>query len=47
MLPGMPAKALLADKAYDADKRVIELLAGAGANRRDPTEKQSEEPKAL
>ena len=30
MLPGMEAKALLADKAYDAGQRVIELLAAAG-----------------
>ena len=44
MLPGMEAKALLADKAYDADKRVIELLAAAGqtavippkSNRKNP-----------
>ena len=30
LLPGMAADILLADKAYDADKRVIELLAAAG-----------------
>ena len=44
LLPGMEAKALLADKAYDADKRVIELLAAAGqtavippkSNRKNP-----------
>jgi transposase len=30
LLPGMKAKSLLADKAYDADKRVIEPLAAAG-----------------
>lgn len=30
LLPGMEAKMLLADKAYDADKRVIEVLKAAG-----------------
>ena len=30
LLPGMAAGILLADKAYDADKRVIELLTAAG-----------------
>ena len=30
MLPGMAAKLLLADKAYDADKRVIDPLKAAG-----------------
>jgi transposase len=30
LLPGMKAKSLLADKAYDADKRVIALLTAAG-----------------
>jgi transposase len=30
LIPGMEAKALLADKAYDADERVIEPLAEAG-----------------
>jgi hypothetical protein len=29
LLPGMQAKSLLADKAYDADKWVIEPLTGA------------------
>ena len=44
LLPGMEAKALLADKAYDADKQVIEPLAAAGktavippkSNRKNP-----------
>ena len=44
LLPGMEAKALLADKAYDADKRVIEPLEAAGktavippkSNRKNP-----------
>ena len=44
MLPGMEAPTLLADKAYDADKRVIELLEAAGkiavipskSNRKNP-----------
>jgi transposase len=30
LLPGMAAKASLADKAYDADKRVIKPLVAAG-----------------
>jgi len=30
VVPGMAAQALLADKAYDADKRVIEPLEAAG-----------------
>ena len=30
LLPGLEAKALLADKAFDADKRVIKPLAAAG-----------------
>ena len=30
LVPGMQAEALLADKAYDADKRVIEPLEAAG-----------------
>ena len=44
LLPGMEGKALLADKAYDADKRVIEPLEAAGkvvvippkSNRKNP-----------
>ena len=36
MLPGMEAKALLADKAYDAGQRVIELLAAAGQAAESP-----------
>jgi hypothetical protein len=30
LVPGMEAEALLADKAYDADKRVIEPLEAVG-----------------
>jgi transposase len=30
LLPGMEAEALIADKAFDADKRVLEPLAQAG-----------------
>lgn len=33
-LPQMQADALLADKAFDADKRVIEPLLNAGKHRR-------------
>lgn len=44
LLPGMEGKSLLADKAYDADKRVIEPLEAAGktvvippkSNRKNP-----------
>ena len=44
LLPEMQAEALIADKAFDADKRVIEPLAAAGktvvippkSNRRSP-----------
>ena len=43
LLPAMKAKTLIADKAFDADKRVLEPLAAAGrtavipsrANRRE------------
>jgi hypothetical protein len=40
----MTAKSLLADKAYDADKRVIEPLAAAGQTAVIPTKKNRLEP---
>ncbi len=30
LLPAIPADTILADKGYDADKRVLEVLAGQG-----------------
>ena len=47
LLPGMQAKALLADKAYDADKRVIELLAAAGQTAVIPPKSNRKNPGAL
>ena len=41
LLPDMEADRLIADKAFDADERVIKPLAAAG-NRGDPTESQSQ-----
>ena len=45
LLPGMEAKALLADKAYDADKRVIEPLAAAGKTAVIPPESNRKNPR--
>ena len=36
LLPGLEAKALLADKAFDADERVIKPLEAAGITRDSP-----------
>ena len=47
ILSGMEAKALLADKAYDADKRVIGPLAAAGKTVVIPPKKQPEEPQTV
>jgi transposase len=44
LVPGMEAGALLADKAYDADERVIEPLEAAGKNCRDSAKKEPKEP---
>ena len=52
LLPNMPSDTLIADKAFDADERVIEPLAAAGktavippkANRRSPLASQVRPP---
>jgi transposase len=44
LVPGMEAEALLADKAYDADKRVIEPLEAAGKTAVIPPKKEPKEP---
>lgn len=45
LVPGMEAEALLADKAYDADKRVIEPLAAAGKVAVIPPKKNRKSPR--
>jgi transposase len=45
LLPGMKAKSLLADKAYDADKRVIEPLTTAGQTAVIPPKKNRLNPR--
>jgi transposase len=45
LVPGMQAEALLADKAYDADKRVIEPLAAAGKTAVIPPKKNRKSPR--
>ena len=40
LLPEMQADTLIADKAFDADERVIEPLAAAGKTRGDPVQGQ-------
>ncbi len=47
LLPGIEAKALLADKAYDADKRVNDPLEAAGKDRRHPAESEPREAKGV
>ena len=42
LVPGMDAEALLADKAYDADERVIEPLKAAGKTAVIPAQKRTE-----
>jgi transposase len=44
-LPGLEAKILLADKAYDADERVIEPLRAAGKQAVIPSKKNRKEPR--
>ncbi len=46
LLPGIEAKALLADKAYDADKRVIDPLAAAGKTAVIPPKANRVKPRA-
>jgi transposase len=45
LVPGMDAEALLADKAYDADKRVIEPLEAAGKTAVIPPKKNRTNPR--
>ena len=45
LVPGMEAEALLADKAYDADKRVIEPLETAGKTAAIPPKKNRTNPR--
>lgn len=45
LVPGMEADALLADKAYDADKRVIEPLEAAGKTAVIPPKRNRNSPR--
>ena len=45
LLPGLEADALLADKAYDADERVIEPLRDAGIEPVIPSKANRKEPR--
>ena len=45
LVPGMEAEALLADKAYDADKRVIEPLEAVGKTAVIPPKKNRKSPR--
>ena len=45
LIPGMKAEALLADKAYDADERVIEPLEAAGKTAVIPPKKNRKNPR--
>jgi len=45
LLPGLEAKIVLADKAYDADARVIEPLRAAGKQAVIPPKKNRKEPR--
>ena len=45
LVPGMEADALLADKAYDADERVIEPLEAAGKTAVIPPKKNRKSPR--
>ena len=45
LLPDMKAKILIADKAYDADKRVIEPLAAAGKTAVIPPKSNRKRPR--
>ena len=46
LLPGLEAKTVLADKAYDADKRVIEPLRAAEKEIVIPSKRNRKEPRA-
>jgi transposase len=45
LVPGMSAEALLADKAYDADQRVIEPLKAAGKTAVIPPKRNRTSPR--
>lgn len=45
LLPEIKAEAVLADKAYDADKRVIEVLKGKGIEAVIPPKSNRKEPR--
>jgi len=45
LLPGLEADALLADKAYDADQRVLEPLRDAGIEPVIPSKANRKEPR--
>ena len=47
LLPGLEAQTILADKAYDADERVIEPLLAAGKKIVIPSKKNRKEPRTL
>ena len=47
LLPGIEAKTILADKAYDADERVIEPLLAAGKEIVIPSKKNRTEPRTF
>jgi transposase len=46
LLPNMQADLLIADKAFDADKRVLEPLAGAGKAAVIPSRSNRRQPRA-
>ena len=45
LLPDLQAEALLADKAYDADERVLDLLQKAGKTAIIPPKRNRKEPR--
>lgn len=47
LLPGLEAKTILADKAYDADERVIEPLLAEGKEIVIPSKKNRAEPRTI
>lgn len=47
LLPGIEAKAILADNAYDVDERVIEPLLAVGKEIVSPSKKNRKEPRTL
>jgi transposase len=47
LVPGMEAKALLADKAFDADERVIQPLEAAGKTAVIPSKSHRKNPRAF